>query len=963
VGRPAGARKCGGGDHEAGRNAKVGGAAAAQAHEQEDCLRQVRTPVCAACSHPRRAPIDCRPHPLAPTSVECDDPLCGVFWPTVDTLRRAVRRKENLLGERGAVRCADSSSIAATPMQSDDSGQFVMRKVAPKKRPQWQDINHQDYRCGGSSSAARPQYIERRRPHRISVRTPESARNVLMKELERAEALVKRGKESPNQSARAASESLGDDLKSLRASLGSGKKGQPRSAAVDRQAPAQDQELMESIDALSAVLDCKLALIAEASCEHLASTASTFVAGATSAQQPQIGTSKPPCPVEDYSVPTPPLEDDPVVRSDIGLDDSSDMCLHSDSIDDVDEALANETEANGATGAQGGGEDDAGYDDDFESSLVVAEGEEEGGNTERQVSDDVIDKLNETKKKLDLLERLLTPNKVASVPAVDASAGGHTGGLPPLGEGAGACVTLAPGDAAAAASEATDAAAPGGDRGPQAAPVSRISSKPFSFKNKAGGGAGPRGGVAGEGQGNLMSFFASGPTLLSLNGNQNLGQAPPSLALLTPAPASGSALAGHQAEQRREQVGSMLQPEGGGGAGTHAHAPLDSRVAAAETCGRRDAETGEAQAPGSDALGARAPPAGGRAGRGLLNLNSQKANSASAAPSAVSVSSIYGGLNPSVEFVGSVATVDSAPSSYQPAGHEGRSGRALLDLGDRASARSPLGDGVAEEAKDRHQPVSARGGGGRVGRGLLDFGRQSPDECGVGISAAGDAISRATTASSTASGADHARREWTGSEGGGDGGRGLSAGGKKKINKEEIRRAMLAAQGGAAEPAGEHHEPPPAAPVAGRRRSAEEDPRGAASEPCELNLNLGEMPAADGRGDSQPPTARQFVGGRRGPVRATGPPRFEAGVGAEARAAQAQLAGGGGGGGFAGAGRRSRSPVDNSSSLEVIDLGGGAGGGRQGGAVIRGSVAVVSAQVASVALDSSLDRSLECEEL
>jgi len=910
-------------------------------------------------------PIDCCPHPLAPTSVRCDDPLCGVFGLTVDKLRHAVRSKDNLLGDRGAVRCADNSSIAATPMQSDDSGQIVMRKVAPKKRPQWQDINHQDYRGGSSSSAARPHYIERRRPHRISVRTPESARNVLMKELERAEALVRRGKESPNQSARAASESLGDDLKSLRASLGSGKKGQPRSAPVDRQAPAQDQELMESIDALSAVLDCKLALIAEASCEHLTSTASSFVACDTSAQQPQIGTSKLSCPVEDYSVPTPPLEDDPVVRTDIGLDDSSDMCLHSDSIDDVDEALANETEANGATGAQGDGEDDAGYDDDFESSLVVAEGEEEGGNAECQVSGDVIDKLNENHKKLDLLERLLTPNKVASVPAVDANAGAHAGGLPPLGEGAGACATLAPGDAAAAG-DATDAAAPGGDRGPQAAPVSRISSKPFSFKNKAGGGACPRGGVAGEGQGNLMSYFASGPTLLSLNGNQNLGQAPPSLALPTPAPASGAALAGPQAEQRRELVGSMLQPEGGV-AGTHAHAPLDSGVAAAETCGRRDAETGEAQAPGSyalgDVLGARAPPAGGRAGRGLLNLNSQNTNSqlnsASAAPSAVSVSSVYGVVNTGVEFVGSVATVDSAPSSYQPAGPEGRAGRALLHLGDQASASSPPGDGVAEGAQARHQPVSAPGRGGRTGRVLLDFGRQSPDEGGVGSLVAGGAISRAT--SSTASGGGHARREFTGGEGGGDGGRGLSAGGKKKINKEEIRRAMLAAQGGAAEPAGVHHEPPPAALVVGRRRAAEEDPQVAASEPCELNLNLGEMPAADGRGESQPPSARQFVGGRRGPVRATGPPRFEAGVGAEARAAQAQLEGGGG---LAGAGRRSRSPVENSSSLEAIDLGGGAGGGRRGRGVIGGgSAAVVSAQVAAVALDSSLDRSLECEEL
>ena len=58
-------------------------------------------------------------------------------------------------------------------------------------------------------------------------------------------------------------------------------------------------------------------------------------------------------------------------------------------------------------------------------------------------------------------------------------------------------------------------------------------------------------------------------------------------------------------------------------------------------------------------------------------------------------------------------------------------------------------------------------------------------------------------------------------------------------------------------------------------------------------------------------------------VRATGPPRFEADLGAQARAVQVRVAGGGGGGGggggdLAGAGRRSRSPV-NMGNMKLAD--------------------------------------------
>jgi len=47
--------------------------------------------------------------------------------------------KENVLGERGKIPTpANDHSSMITPMQSDDSGQIVMRKVSVKKRPQWQ---------------------------------------------------------------------------------------------------------------------------------------------------------------------------------------------------------------------------------------------------------------------------------------------------------------------------------------------------------------------------------------------------------------------------------------------------------------------------------------------------------------------------------------------------------------------------------------------------------------------------------------------------------------------------------------------------------------------------------------------------------------------------------------------------------------------------------------------------------
>jgi hypothetical protein len=167
--------------------------------------------------------------------------------------------KENIIGERVIAAKVSHANVnhsdLLTPMQSDDSGRIVMRKVSVKKRPEWQDINHQDFRGGGGGgAAARPQYIERRRPHRISIRTPDTARDILMRELERAEAIVKRGKKSPKQAVRKAVDELGSELSALRQSLGS---THTNAAGV----PENDTDLVASIDALSSMLDNRYLLV------------------------------------------------------------------------------------------------------------------------------------------------------------------------------------------------------------------------------------------------------------------------------------------------------------------------------------------------------------------------------------------------------------------------------------------------------------------------------------------------------------------------------------------------------------------------------------------------------------------------------------------------------------------------------------------------------------------------------
>jgi len=740
-----------------------------------------------------------------------------------------------------------------------------------------------------------------------------------MKELERAEALVRRGKTSPKKSARDAADNLGSDLENLRKSLNSGRNNQKGSSRTE-QMPEEEEDLMASIDALSSVL-VKLALIEEASNENLVGTASSFVNDAT--MQAPFKTSQEarsnggvPQQVNDYAPPTnppaaAPSEDDPVVRTDMNaLDDSSDMCLHSDSIDDADDALANER----ATGEEV--DEEGGYDDDFENSIILGEGDggEEGGGV---VSDEVVDKLNETHLKLDLLERLLTPSKVENT----------------------VVETVTP----------TVAAAP-----VAAAPMSRIASKPFSFKSRGGG----AGGGAGGQNNNLMSFFASGPTMLNGNHNNtdnilnaNSAAQPATLPATSASDVGGLAIDG---------VVPVAPPPGAHAPGAAAHVLLAQDIAA-------------------DAVGISVIEVG--SGNGCM-LSSRIAPATSEA---------------------------AVPEGRNMGG--GRAGRGRLNLG-LASATN-MHDADPSPA---YQPTSMRGG--RAGRGLLDLGGPSVksnscvavDSCGGGV--VGAVISRALTASSTASANVDGRMEWAGGEGAGE--RGLSAGGKKKISKEEIRRAVLAAQhcaGGSAE----HVEAPAFVPPqfpAGRRRIAdEEDTRkvplhvdGEAARACSLlpgdsrgvegavhdahdMVNEGSTRGARGAGafyldplpssssgdalpSSKPASARP---GRRGPVRAMGPPRFDAGLGAEAKAAAADAGanvgggeGGMGGGGGVMAGQRSRSPVERfvfESSLEELDLGGGGAAPRGSGSAlgVPSSYAVHGGRMAG--LDSSLDRSLECEEL
>ena len=107
-------------------------------------------------------------------------------------------------------------------------------------------------------------------------------------------------------------------------------------------------------------------------------------------------------------------------------------------------------------------------------------------------------------------------------------------------------------------------------------------------------------------------------------------------------------------------------------------------------------------------------------------------------------------------------------------------------------------------------------------------------------------------------------------------------------------------------------------------------------------------------------------------MRATGLPRFTAGIGAEAKAAQDAAdsslhtssdhvrSGVSQARPSADAARRSRSPVDNapSNSLEIETLAAGVGDGEKLQTRSNGAGAV-----ACSVLESSLDRSLECEEL
>ena len=115
-----------------------------------------------------------------------------------------------------------------------------------------------------------------------------------------------------------------------------------------------------------------------------------------------------------------------------------------------------------------------------------------------------------------------------------------------------------------------------------------------------------------------------------------------------------------------------------------------------------------------------------------------------------------------------------------------------------------------------------------------------------------------------------------------------------------------------------------------------------------------------GATDGEEAVPRSLVSGRRGPVRATGPPRFVAGIGAEARAAAAAVQ--------VEHGMRARPNVARvSDSMEGIGalVGGGEAGGVGGADRGSGSESALCRRVAGVglALDSSLDRSLECEML
>ena len=163
---------------------------------------------------------------------------------------KSILKKENIIGNAGRGPYRANAALGAcpdsgipTPMQSDDSGMVVMRKVkqpSARKRPEWQDINRQDYASGGRP-APRVQYAERRKPHRV---LPQASRDALARGLlERAEAISHKMKVSPKHEMREAAEAAEAAYARIRHSLGSAKKDQEGARAKssgDTQAEADD---------------------------------------------------------------------------------------------------------------------------------------------------------------------------------------------------------------------------------------------------------------------------------------------------------------------------------------------------------------------------------------------------------------------------------------------------------------------------------------------------------------------------------------------------------------------------------------------------------------------------------------------------------------------------------------------------------------------------------------------------
>ena len=635
-------------------------------------------------------------------------------------------------------------------------------------------------------------------------------------------------------------------------------------------------------------------------------------------------------------------EDDPVVRTRVSaLDESgADVCLHSDSMDDDNEAAKPGDEAE---------EDRGEYDDDFENSLVAT------GSTPGQefVCEKVVDKLEETEAKLDAIECALS---CQNEPTLANTTHGTR-------EGVTATDTTAVEELVVTGQANLCQAAP---------PKPARASKPFSFKSKgAGAGAGVRvasvSSGAGKNQGNVMELFASGPTILNANHHK--------------AGALSQVQDAHQdkpEEKNQSQHHSPLPPHelltaDAPGAGKAAAPATTAAVGASgvdiaslsrvERIKLMRLQNQQAAAAGGSAE--LRPDAAGLVSK-VLEID-ESGVAAGTSMDAQAMSPLR--TSPTVPSTGGVEVATGAACGAQaPAraasagpwgGRGGRAGRGLLNL-DHCRDQ----DGVAADSE-------APNTRGRAGRGLLGLRMGGSSDVsdaggsGIGGGEARDATSRAATASPAVNVASRVdgRQEWEG--GGGAAPRGVSA--KKKISKEEIRKAMQAAQAARADmgavdsnerpetAASETMMPPPTCGVpAGRRRPAahapqeEEDVSAVAGEKeggtveadggaCiavtgatgagmdEWGLMMG---SAQDRLPAPPPSA----GFRRGgPVRATGPPRFASGIGADAKAQAAES--------------RSRSPHAEASPLNAR--------GRDGVGVARG-------------MDSSLDRldrSLECEML